>query len=775
VRSLAEVGWFSGHRAALYWLGVLYRKPKLLEAEAKGFGWKQKLNVGAKLYLHGLPYLVLLTFALRLLIFELAHAPIEERYFGQGFWVHLMVVVGSHFIGLFAGLYCGLFIGLYCGLFCRIAEWRKVGLVVALILGLIFGLASGLTIGLDSGLVVGLAIELVVGFVVGLFTGLADRLAFGLAIGVWLVFMFGLGGVLNGLVIGLAVPAAFYFLVLLRLYYWPLFWWLTWPIPLGHLYRCHPVAWDDRCRIPYPGFARLLLDYAARERRAGEAEIERLINEYAAQRRAALWVRTILLARDTGKIARFSELEVLVARLPEGKRGYLAQTERLRAMVMELVALATRVEANEAPALRALDAAELGLRVRDFRDQVAGFSEPLAAEFREASLHWQELAEAMKTAARTEAEHAPQTQVFRAGDKVVDRAREAFVLRGAVLQELQQQLLLATGCPGLVLYGRRRVGKSSVLCNVDGFLPDNIRSCVLSLQDPRAFTDLAGLCREVHAAIGLALSKGLNAARPMVTPKIDPPQTLDALYKYLDQTNRVLAQRQERLILALDEYENLDRKIGDGVFPIDLLHFLRESLQSHREIIWILAGSHEIDELSHADWTSYLVSARTVEVPMFTQAETRMLLTDPMKHAPRREELRQDRPRFEPEFWGPEGIDAIHEQAGGWPHLVQLLAEALLDQVNLRGAAKVDAEIYGESLDKAVVRGHNVFAQLLYSECQNDAEKQYVLGFKRADNQPPPVDDNIARSLRCRQLITDNGNEWQLRVPLMQRWLQQRG
>ena len=42
-----------------------------------------------------------------------------------------------------------------------------------------------------------------------------------------------------------------------------------------------------------------------------------------------------------------------------------------------------------------------------------------------------------------------------------ERSREAFVPRFRVLGELENQLMLANGCPGLILYGRRRTGKST--------------------------------------------------------------------------------------------------------------------------------------------------------------------------------------------------------------------------------------------------------------------------------------------------------------------------
>ena len=43
---------------------------------------------------------------------------------------------------------------------------------------------------------------------------------------------------------------------------------------------------------------------------------------------------------------------------------------------------------------------------------------------------------------------------------------------------------------------------------------------------------------------------------------------------------------------------------------------------------------------------------------------------------------RNSRPSFPPEFWGEGGIDRIHREADGWPHLLQLIAETAVDLVN---------------------------------------------------------------------------------------------
>jgi hypothetical protein len=96
---------------------------------------------------------------------------------------------------------------------------------------------------------------------------------------------------------------------------------------------------------------------------------------------------------------------------------------------------------------------------------------------------------------------------------------------------------------------------------------------------------------------------------------------------------------------------------------------------NHRRITWLFAVSHAIDELRHAPWSSYLVSARTIEMPLFSAAETRLLLTDPLANSPLFRDDEARRPRFAADLWGDGGIELIHAEAGGWPHLVQLLAE----------------------------------------------------------------------------------------------------
>ena len=186
------------------------------------------------------------------------------------------------------------------------------------------------------------------------------------------------------------------------------------------------------------------------------------------------------------------------------------------------------------------------------------------------------------------------------------------------------------------------------------------------------------------------------------------------------------------------------------------------------------AGSHEITELTHAPWTSYLVSARTVEVPPFTEAETRLLLTEPLTHSQLWQRDDPGRPRFDPAFWGDRGIERVHAEAAGWPHLVQLIAETAVDLINDVDAKQLDADLLGQASDKAIVRGDNVLRLLMQTESTLPGEWDYLLGFRRHDTQPPPNDEDLYMSLRRRLLVKEVDEDWTLRVPLMQRWLRAR-
>src|SRR5262249_7032907 len=126
---------------------------------------------------------------------------------------------------------------------------------------------------------------------------------------------------------------------------------------------------------------------------------------------------------------------------------------------------------------------------------------------------------------------------------------------------------------------------------------------------------------------------------------------------------------------------------------------------------------------------------------------------------------------FLPEFWGEGGIEQIHAEAGGWPHLVQLIAETVIDLLNSSSRSQVDTQLLEQSLNRAVESGNIALTLLMKDECRLPGEWDYLRAFRTRMLQPPPSDEAVAHSLLRRLLVKECNNSWQLRVPLMQRWL----
>ena len=80
-----------------------------------------------------------------------------------------------------------------------------------------------------------------------------------------------------------------------------------------------------------------------------------------------------------------------------------------------------------------------------------------------------------------------------------------------------------------------------------------------------------------------------------------------------------------------------------------------------------------------------------------------------------------------------------------------------------------------QAIAKAVVAGDAVLRQLMQPEDAMPGEWAYLRSFRTCDVRPPPDDEAVYQALRRRLLVAMEGGQWRLRVPLMQRWLRERG
>ena len=631
--------------------------------------------------------------------------------------------------GVAEGVVIGVSIGLAIGTAGTIAYGITVGITFALVLSIAGGLAFGLAGGLSLSVIGGVSYAVVVGVVLGVSVGVAESPM--------------QGGIIGGCAaasIGIIAP---------RIHYLAL-------VPLSVFgvipHRYHPVFWDKTLLYPFPGLDTFLIRYAEKHRDAARKEIDYILTSYPSQRSGALRARVILLARDSAEYTDLCLLGAVAGQLKSDDRIFNVNAHHMANLLQEISDRGHQLNVHSRPIFQLKEAEHLYTQIEKFEIEAKNWGAPLSGEWVKAAQVWRRAVDQKRISLRQVVDRQPMAEVFRAGDPV-NRNLEAFIPRESINETLTQQLLIARGCPGILISGPRRVGKTTVLKNLTGYLPSSASSVYFTMESAR-------------------LSQSESAFRQRVAFQLGETDKYTAgswaaFEDALDRINSRLENQNRRVIVAIDEYEEMNEKIVNGEFDIQILKSLRNSIQEHRHIVWLFAGNKGFEELEGVPWAEYLISIRTMTIGMFTPEESLRLLSDPLGHAPRVDE---HRPRFSHATWGPGGALEIHRQAGGWPHLVQLLAETALTLLTDSSCQELNDELFGRMLVEAGRRGEQVLRQLVKEESSHE-EWQWLLKFRMSDAVLPPDDIELRRALKRRQIIQETEGWWSMRVPMMQRWL----
>lgn len=220
-----------------------------------------------------------------------------------------------------------------------------------------------------------------------------------------------------------------------------------------------------------------------------------------------------------------------------------------------------------------------------------------------------------------------------------------------------EQLLLDRRRPPLLLYGQRRMGKTSLLNNLGRLLPNSIIPMFVDLQGPvSSASDAVGFLYNIARSMTNSAQRQNAFALPSldrVTLQDDPFTGFD---EWLDKVEQKL--EQNTALLALDEFEALDDAIRKGRFDEqDALGMLRHLIQHRPRFKVMLAGSHTIEEFQR--WASYLINVQVVHISYLKEPEARQLIERPVSDFTLRYE--------------PDAVDRALQLTRCHPFLIQLL------------------------------------------------------------------------------------------------------
>lgn len=526
----------------------------------------------------------------------------------------------------------------------------------------------------------------------------------------------------------------------------------------------HAAFWCETHILPFRGLDEHLVMIALRHPHEGEAALDYL-STIPSQRRAVRAARVELVARslercaDVAAIARtHNDLDMRGSM--DGPIGGLLQGFNRIAQTLNAALNSTTGYHQQLMLRTAQD--HLHVLGRD----IAMSGAPAAARFRPIVARWHDIiAAALQelTAAVEESQEIANPYIF---SVPLSEHVQLFVGRTDVAARIEQ-LILDRHRPPLLLYGQRRMGKTSLLRNLGRLLPSNT---VLFFVDGEGIAS-ASSYPDLLYALAAAMVRSAEQ-HPRFTLWLPERAELEAspfttFNVWLDHVEVALRNYDNSIaLLALDEFEALEGIANKGRFDeTDVLRLIRNIIQHRPRFKVLLAGSHTLDEFRH--WASYLINTQVIKITYLAEKDVLELIESPITN-------------FELHY-EPEASRHILWLTRGHPHLVQLLCYEIVELKNqqpppqrrLVTVADVEAAV-----PHALATGDFFFADLAnqvgpagarvvrFIAAQPDGAATAAL---LAEQNVAGMDDVINLLLR-RDLIEETAGAYRLQVELIRRW-----
>ena len=358
-----------------------------------------------------------------------------------------------------------------------------------------------------------------------------------------------------------------------------------------------------------------------------------------------------------------------------------------------------------------------------------------------------------------------------AGDPVEG---DLFIGRGKILKQLEELLSMSNQLQSVVLYGHRRMGKTSILKSLSNYLGNNIQVVYINLLNLGAVSEGAG---EVLMTLSDAISQQFSISPPDDEALLRLPEV--TFRRFIQTINQQL-KKDQGLIIALDEFEKIEELILANKLSPDFLGFLRGLLQEHPKIAFAFAGLHTLEELTEDYFNPLFASVLPIRIGFFTLGETRQLLANPA------EDFTLD--------YTPETLNEIYRLTAGQPYLTQLVGFQLVRHYN--------HQVFEENRERSpiftpedlttVIHHSDFFAKGRYyftgvwNQAEQDTPHQQVIlkilsqkseGYSTSDirRQSKLSETEVTGALKTLQrhdVVTSTESKWKIIVPLFRQWVQ---
>lgn len=349
-----------------------------------------------------------------------------------------------------------------------------------------------------------------------------------------------------------------------------------------------------------------------------------------------------------------------------------------------------------------------------------------------------------------------------------------FVGRDDVLRLLKELWVLGYHFQSVVIYCHRRMGKTSILLNISEHLGSGVKVAYINLL---LLVDIPLGVGEVLIAISDAIYKEVNVTPPNDEDLLKLPYR--TFERYLQDVTSQIGEK--GLIIALDEFEQIETLIINGKIPPNFMGFLRGLVQMSPKIAFAFAGLHTLEEMTADYFQPFFASVIPIRVSFLTPEATHQLLINPAKGFPLGYTL--------------EVVDQIYLLTHGQPYLVQLIGFLLVRRYNdlvFEMGKTLDPVFTRDDVEAVIndpdffIKGRYYFTGVWGQSAQGAMGQQEIL--KRLAPHPEGINleriiqgtnmdettlNEAIETLKRHDVIQESDRKYHIIVELFRRWVLQ--
>jgi len=240
-----------------------------------------------------------------------------------------------------------------------------------------------------------------------------------------------------------------------------------------------------------------------------------------------------------------------------------------------------------------------------------------------------------------------------------------FVGREDILLRFEELWNTPGQIPSIVLYGHRRMGKTSVLRNLpEKFCQDLIID--FNMQRVGDVKSSGELLYNLALAIYDAFPEAKEHLNEPVENEFTEKNSSTSFDRFLKKVD--FFRKNKRVIIAIDEFEIIEELINEGKLEARLLGFWRSLIQTYSWFVMVLAGLHTLQEKTHDYWNPLFGSVQVIPVSFINPKAAKVLITSPS-------------PEFNLDY-APDAVTLIYKLTYGQPYLIQLICHNLVTYFN---------------------------------------------------------------------------------------------